>query len=193
MATPASHLLVLLSVTLAAASSAGCDDTSGTGGSGTMSSGTGTSGTTTGSSMSTGTGTTIPQWEAYCDAHAALSCSATFSAASCKSQQGCATGYLKDAIEAGLLECLSKDCNEDNCLAMTFSTPLSAEGAKFNTDCTANAKACMTSDDLCLAAGYLDDAHLAQLNGCLAAGDCAAKSACFKQFTDVLDTCTGWL
>jgi hypothetical protein len=203
-----SHFLVFLSVALLGATAAGCDDGAGTGGAGTTSSGTmtGTTGsmstgsmgtgssTSTASSMSTGTGVSMSEWEMYCDARAALNCSASFNAATCKSQEACATGLLKDSIEASLLDCLKTECSGDKCLGATINSPISAEGMKFQTGCMQYLNDCpMAGDDVCGSPYYVADSGLAELNKCLESGDCTAKADCLSAFGDKIDMCEDWL
>lgn len=193
--------LAVLSLVVAAATTvAGCDDTSGTGGSGTTSSGTqSTSSTgmaTTGSmgtGSSSGTGVSPTAWETYCDARAALNCSPTFSAATCKMQQACATGFLKDAIEPALIDCLSKSCDEDACLAATVSEPQTSEGMNFSVGCQTWVTNCMASDDLCGGAYFLEDDDLMTLSACLSMGNCPMKQTCVDMYNATIDACEGWL
>ena len=179
----------------------GCDDsTDGTGGNATTSSGTQSTGSnmsTTGS-MGTGssssTGISASAWDMYCDARAALNCpGSTFSAAACKTQQACATGLLKDAIEADLIDCLSKNCSEDDCLAATLTEPLTSEGMNFSSSCQTWVTNCMAGDDICAGAYFLEDDDLMTLNGCLSMGNCPDKQACVDAFNTSIDTCQAWL
>lgn len=194
-----------MSATVAAAiacfAAAGCDDgTDGTGGNGTTSSGTQSTGSnmaTTGS-MGTGssssTGISASAWDMYCDARAALNCpGSTFSAAACKTQQACATAFLKDAIEPSLLECLSTTCKEDDCLAATASVPTTAEGMNFAVGCQTWVTNCMGANDLCAAATYLEDDDLMTLSGCLSMGNCPAKQTCVDMYSATIDACEAWL
>lgn len=161
----------------------------GSGPNGSGPNGSGPNGSTTTSGAG---GATQSEFEAYCDRRA-LTCGEQNP--DCKSQAGCALGFLRDAIESDLLACLGGVCDDGGqCLAAATQTPISDIGGKFRAACDTFSSECAgNSDDICSFGYLLSDEALLPFIECYGLPSCSGTASCLENATAVIENCDGWL